>query len=465
MQPVPHSAVAFWSQLPNATVEGSVLRLASGTTFLGSSTLPDSMFIRADYVALWAEIQRLTASGLARIGISGNPGIGKSWFGLFVAFKLLSGSQPPTIVWESRRKQKRYLIRDGVVAQGTLGAFVSELGDTRTWYLVDEAVPPGAVEVEACTLVFSSPKRENYKETLKATASTIRYLPPWSWEEIDMCRTLLYPGDPVRTQAAVQEAFSRWGGIPRYVLEKLGDESAQLELQRSIVSTGNVDVILRSVGQIDTAPEASHRVLHIISGKPYIHVDIQFGSDYIQARVTELLLGRHRADLYRFVMRETDPLYATIRGKCFEVLVHETLTGGGEFHTRFLTGAGGRAIRTLQRATLQRFAGNKPENLASLLVGPGAGQYCQPEARNFPVLDALLLPGTLLQMTVAEQHAVDEAALAKILDTLALSSAELVFVVPPDKFDEFKAYKFKDTALGARVTQLALRVSFDVVVK
>ena len=68
-------------------------------------------------------------------------------------------------------------------------------------------------------------------------------------------------------------------------------------------------------------------------------------------------------------------------------------------------------------------------------------------------------------MTVAEQHAVDEAALAKILDTLALSSAELVFVVPPDKFDEFEAYKFKDKALDARVTQLALRVSFDILVK
>jgi hypothetical protein len=59
---------------------------------------------------------------------------------------------------------------------------------------------------------------------------------------------------------------------------------------------------------------------------------------------------------------------------------------------------------------------------------------------------------------------VDEAALAKILAALALSSAELVFVVPPDRFDEFKAYRFKDKALGARVTQLALRVSFDVVV-
>jgi predicted NACHT family NTPase len=87
---------AFWKQLPNATVEGNVLRLAGDTTFLGSSKLPDRMYIRDDYVKLWMEIQGLVSSGLSRIVVSGNPGIGKSWFGLYIAFMLLSRSQPPT---------------------------------------------------------------------------------------------------------------------------------------------------------------------------------------------------------------------------------------------------------------------------------------------------------------------------------------------------------------------------------
>ena len=73
-------------------------------------------------------------------------------------------------------------------------------------------------------------------------------------------------------------------------------------------------------------------------------------------------------------------------------------------------------------------------------------------------------PAQLLQMTVPKRHGVDEAKLGQILVALGLDSAELVFVVPPDKFDGFAAYKFKDAALGMRITQLALCVSFDVVI-
>jgi hypothetical protein len=464
-QPAPLSVEAFWKQLPNATVEGKVLRLAGGTTFWGSSSLPDRMYIRADYVGLWAEIQRFLESGLRRVVISGNPGIGKSWFGLYIAFKLLTETErkPPAIVWEARLSGTRTLIRDGAVLHGTLESFGSELAEVSTWYLVDESVFPGPWRVEARTLVFSSPKRENYRLVLKATASTIRFLPVWSWEEIDSCRQLLYPADPGRTREAVQEAFSRWGGIPRFVLEKVGDASAQEELQKAF-SAKNLDEVVKSVTDIETASEASHRVLHIITSAPYLKSSIEFGSDYIRARVTDYLLSRQRAELSFFVSRETDPLFAQLRGDCFEALAHEKLVAGGEFPTRLLPGAGGSVIRSLPSARLRRFPGKKPEDLASLCSMP-AGDYCRPLFGNFPVLDALILPGMLLQMTVSVKHGVDEAKLARILDVLSLKSAELVFVVPPDKFDEFEAYKFKDAALGTRITQLALCVSFDVVIK
>ena len=439
-----------------------MLRLAGGTTFLGSNTLPGFMYIRDDYVGLWAEIQRLISSGLSRIVISGNPGIGKSWFGLYVAFMLLSGSEPVTIVWESRRRSSRTLILNGQVFRGNLEAFVSELADTHTWYLVDEAVPPGATEVEARTLVFSSPKRENYKDTLKAPASTIRYMPVWSWEEIEACHSLLYADDSERPLSEVRNAFDKWGGIPRFVLEKLRDEAAQQSLLEAL-GTADMVVILKSVGQIDAATEASHRLLHIITSAPYVVKSIEFGSDYIKGRATEILLRRQRAELSYFVSRETDPLFAKLRGDCFEVLAHEKLAAGGEFPTRLLTGAAGSNIRSLPCASLRRFSGNKPEDLALLFSLP-AGTYCRPVVGSFPVIDALISPAMLLQMTVSERHGVDEAKLEQILIALGLDYAELVFVVPPDKFDGFAAYKFKGAALGMRITQLALCVSFDVVI-
>jgi hypothetical protein len=461
-QPAPVSAEAFWKQLPLATVDGNVLRLAGGTTFLGSSKLPGFMYIRDDYVGLWSEIQSQVSSGLSRIVISGNPGIGKSWFGLYIAYQLLSRSQRPTIVWEARLSGTRTLIREGQVLEGSLEDFRAELGDASTWYLVDESVYPGPWRVEATTLVFSSPKRDNYRLLLKAPASTTRYLPPWSWEEIEACRSLLYADDPGRPASEVRAAYERWGGIPRYVLEKVADRSAQLELSRAL-SVKNVEKVLDSVGEIDTAPEASHRLLHILTSAPYVDTSVEFGSDYIRGRATEILLRRQRAELSYFVSRETDPLFANLRGDCFEGLAHEKLAAGGEFQTRLLTGAGGSSTRIMPRAPLRRISGNKLENLAELCDFP-AGTYCKPTNGNFPVIDALITPGMLLQMTVSERHGVDEAKLEQILVALGLDSAELAFVVPPDKFDGFAAYKFKDALLGMRITQLALCVSFDVVI-
>ena len=420
------------------------------------------MFIRADYVELWAEIQRLFESGLRRIVVSGNPGIGKSWFGFYVAFKLLSGSEPPTIVWEARRRSSRTLIRGNRVLEGTLTDFRAELADTRTWYLVDEAVPPGAVEVEARTLVFSSPKRENYKDTLKATASTIRYLPVWSWDEIELCRQILYPKDAVRTTEAVQDAYLRWGGIPRFVLEKVADASAQMQLERAIASSTNLSLLLRAVGEIDSAPEASHRISHIVTSAPYLETTIVFGSDYIKARVTEILLSRQREELFTFVSRESNPLFAQLRGDCFEALAHETLAAGGDFRTRLLTPHGSEeAVCSLAKTSLRRFSGNKPADLVSIRDF-GAGDYCRPLISTFPVVDALILPSMLLQMTVSLKHAVDEPKLAQILAALSLETAELHFVVPPDKYYGFKAHTFKDASLQKRIVQKALCVSFDV---
>ena len=365
-------------------------------------------------------------------------------------------------MWEARRRSSRTLIGGGRVLEGPLADFRAELADTLTWYLVDEAVPPGAVEVEARTLVFSSPKRENYKDTLKATASTIRYLPVWSWDEIESCRRMLYPKDAVRTPEAVQEAFSRWGGIPRFVLEKVADASAQMQLERAIASSTNLSLLLRAVGEIDSAPEASHRISHIVTSAPYLETTIVFGSDYIKARVTEILLSRQREELFTFVSRESNPLFAQLRGDCFEALAHETLAAGGDFRTRLLTPHGSEeAVCSLAKTSLRRFSGNKPADLVSIRDF-GAGDYCRPLISTFPVVDALILPSMLLQMTVSLKHAVDEPKLAQILEALSLETAELHFVVPPDKYYGFKAHTFKDASLQKRIVQKALCVSFDV---
>jgi len=469
--PAPAALQAFWKELPNATVVNDVLRLSSGTTFLGDADLPDRMYIRADYVGLWAELQSMFLSGTSKVVVSGNPGIGKSWFGIFVAYKLLTRSKPPTIVWEARRSSTRVLVKDGRVLRGSLSSFMDELDDRGTWYLVDEAAAPGPLHKPARTIVFSSPNRDNYKNFLDAVAATLRYLPVWSWEEIDTCRRLIYAHDPVRTPERVLEAYSRWGGIPRYVLEKVAEVSAQQDLPKAIARI-NLAALMSAVGALDSAPETSHRVLHIITSAPYVETQIEFGSDFIRARIADLLLSSQKTELFRFVTRESDPVYAQLRGCLFEALAHERLAAGGSFPTRLLiprvTGLQGQlptiSSLTLRQMQTQRFAGTDPSDLR-LLLSTTPGDYCRPLADTFPVLDALILPNLLLQMTVSESHSVNEDKLAEILDSLQITgTVELLFIVPTDKFDKFKVYNFKNTALNERVVQKAVRLAFDIVV-
>ena len=465
--PAPAALQAFWKELPNATVVDNVLQLSSGTTFHGDVDLPDRMYIRADYVGLWDELESMLLSGgFSKVVVSGNPGIGKSWFGIFVAYKLMTRSKPPTIVWEARRSCTRVLVQGGRVLRGSLSSFVDELEDRSTWYLVDEAAAPGPVHKPARTIVFSSPNRDNYKNFLDAVAATLRYLPVWSWEEIDTCRRLLYAHDPERTPERVLGAYLRWGGIPRYVLEKLADVSAQQELPKAIARS-DLAALVNAVGALDSAPATSHRVLHIITSAPYVEVQIDFGSDFIRARIADLLLSRQKTELFRFVTRESDPVYAQLRGCFFEALAHERLSAGGSFPTRLLiprgTGLPVISSLTLEKKQTKRFSGTDPSALR-LLLSYAPGDYCRPLADTFPVLDALILPNMLLQMTVSDSHSVNEAKLARILDALQISgTVELVFIVPTDKFDEFKMYNFKDPALNKRVVQKAVHLAFDFV--
>src|SRR6185312_2887178 len=90
----------------------------------------------------------------------------------------------------------------------------SLLANPDTWYLLDTESP---TQVPAITILVCSPSPKIYKEFRKMLNSTIRYMPPWTWEEIVKCRDALYTGN---NDEKLTTLYDRWGGIPRYVLEK-----------------------------------------------------------------------------------------------------------------------------------------------------------------------------------------------------------------------------------------------------
>ena len=288
---------AFWRKLRDAVVEtGGAMRLADGTCFLGSSQYGGVLFMREDYAGLLGELLKLFAAGTRKVVVTGSPGIGKSWFGFVVLHHIATREPGARVVWQASRKRRRYLFHGDDVREGGLDSFLDALEDASAWFIVDEAERGGIVQAEARMVVLSSPRRDNYKSFLKAVGATIRYMPVWSWGEIEACHALLYADDPKRPLAEVARAYARWGGIPRYVLEKLREEGSQIELDRAI-SRSTLARLMEAVGDLEGADDASHRVLHFDVKRPYIRTAVVFGSADIASRVLATLEARDRERL------------------------------------------------------------------------------------------------------------------------------------------------------------------------
>ena len=108
-----------------------MLELADGTTFLGSADWRGQLYVRSHYERLWVMIGDLLSSGTRRLVVTGNPGIGKSCFGLYMLHELAQLGK--TVVWQSSRAAKRYLFKDDAVFQGNISSFEEELENTSVW--------------------------------------------------------------------------------------------------------------------------------------------------------------------------------------------------------------------------------------------------------------------------------------------------------------------------------------------
>ena len=68
------------------------------------------------------------------------------------------------------------------------------------------------------------------------------YMPVWSLEELEKCRTAMYPEMAV---ADVRSRFDHWGGVPQFVLAKLDHADQRLLVQA--ISSATLPIIIQSV--------------------------------------------------------------------------------------------------------------------------------------------------------------------------------------------------------------------------
>ncbi|RHZ55278.1 hypothetical protein Glove_417g36 [Diversispora epigaea] len=434
--------INLWNVLKNTRLnkEDEFLQLSGKTSFLGDI---DIIYIRKCYRDL---LKIVFDENIRRIRISGNPGIGKSVFTYYILYKLAQLNK--TIVYNHLgstfiifEKEKAFYVNQSIMRE--------YIHCQDVWYIVDATEPE---KVKAKTILICSLRLDHYRNFDKYVGTTIRYMPIWSLEEIETCRKRIFNDlEPKK----VNDLFSKWGGIPRFVLEKTQDSTQQQLLEEAIVKNSNKR-LFTFVGEINHTDNMSNKLLHIYTNIPnkdnenkedikifYKKKFLQFASEYVSKKVIDALIENHRKVLEKFVISSSSiNEWSTIRGNVFEDISHRILQKGRRFNIRLLD-----SKSTDPKSTSSTIEFPKCEKLIFNKINEiKEGMYCQSKSKNFGSIDAIVAPDILFQMTVSSDHPININSLKNLVDKLGGVSGKdpinFYFVLPKDKYNDFKNQKF-----------------------
>jgi hypothetical protein len=131
-----------------------------------------------------------------------------------------------------------------------------------------------------------------------------------------------------------------------------------------------------------------------------------------------------------------------------EYKAHQTFLESSNGHLVWCLSADGQ-YHSLQLGGKRKVLIRSIEDIKSLKVG----DYGLPCCTNFPLVDAVILPNTVLRMTMCGKHGVAPSKLDEIAAALgvAIDNLNMVYVVPSD---EVKSFVFSSNARMRRTKQL-----------
>lgn len=254
----------------------------------------------------------------------------------------------------------------------------------------------------------------------------------------------------------------RWGGIPRYVLEKL--EKADQDLLDADIGKTNLTKLIAAAGAPDSHQSASHKLLHMRVDSDFLTRWMEMASPYVSEKVAYKLWEKEKEALQRFLnvsAGEKGP--EAFRGNLWEGFCHRKLAEGGAFRIRDLSASSSRVQEVkLGRSTTHIFDDWKEvESLPD-------GQYFRPRSKSMGSVDSGMQPNILFQITVSDDHDLKCLPLQKAFDSMKSKkqsgSVNVFFVNPPDTFHRMKATKIGQGPgvgnLRVAVKQYALEVPF-----
>ena len=445
---------ALWKELETLEItDDDMLVLPKGAMeLLGSSESREmKMYVRPCYTDLYDLIYGKHKT--EHIIVIGNPGIGKSYFLLYLMFRLRKKDKDMSLFFSSAITSLHLLFFNDEVKVFDESYVKTFKPMKNVTYLFDcgtrgqDALIKPALSHK--TIISTSPDETHYKSFLKLSydhggaGAVMLYMPPWSLEELQhLSKYRFQVGD-------LHEKYRIVGGIPRYVFSKRIDVQKRA-IDKAIMNSDLDDIVKIARMLPDHMPsKTSHSLLQLKlknNDRTYEATDIMFASEYVLekfcATYRESCVNHMRAILVR------DREHNVFEGQIFEKFAHVEVASGKVFTVRSLDNnvesnldlsptpeiVWFKNVKDLAEHKITS-AGTYPKNV-----------YLRPKQQNFKSLDSIMLIGGTdraigFQMTIRKTHPIVKTGLQAIRQALfgdCERPFEIYFVVPKEMVEYYK---------------------------
>jgi hypothetical protein len=398
--------------------------------------------------------------------VTGNPGIGKTCFLLYLILRLHYSSEDKPKIFYSNSAENLHFFID--VAAKT----VRQLKDadplsvnddwSNCYYFFDCSRVVTIINMclaMKChvTVLVSSPNVENYKHSQKKLRSstftyTKLFMPIWSFEEVKELQFL----SPLCSNEDLECRFRKYGGCIRSILFP-SDTDLDNTLRRQFIDL--IESARVFPGDMGCKKGSSHQVFAMT---PYLGdyttYTLKFISEYVSEQMYKMVLTSTKMKLIEFLADlKGMSLAAGLRGSLFELHCHD----------QFVSVTTVYKLRNLQSKEESDFnvSASELEVYDELCKSDDPKTYYVPRSRTQPAYDSHLY-NCAFQMTVSYKHPVMYHPLLQLKKHLDVAKLQLIFVVPEDIYPDFKlqTYKYASGDNKSRnvtdIEQFALCVNF-----
>jgi len=268
--------------------------------------------------------------------------------------------------------------------------------------------------------------------------SVLRHMPVWSWEEIQAAHQHIFSS---QLEADVASRYSKWGGIPRFVLQLT--DAADQDLLTEALDSCSLNFLTSSIINLSTASKFGDMLLHLTVDTGYLKGPVVFASDWLQGELISRCLQLGQREVHNFLAASgVEPSVAVFRNMLWERYAHVALQRGGTFTCMNLQDPEAAPFK-IELQPCSSSAGLW--DVQDISTGLSSGVYGWGRSKDLPAIDAVVQPGKLFQITVSGNHRIDARGLGDAVHAMQAEErdVQLFFVVPRDVFSSYTEQTLK----------------------